>query len=94
MSDKEEAAEDVSAESPDQGEAPPQAGGPEKKASRSKPRQLTAEEAIAIYRMRPQMKSPGRLRRGAMIHCKVNIRNLSFDCVCLRPPFRGPSPSQ
>lgn len=34
-------------------------------------RALTAEKAIAIYRLRPEMKTPGRLRRGAMAHCKV-----------------------
>lgn len=55
MSDKEEAAaDDVSAEGSPDAEGAAEAG-VKKTASRSKPRQLTAEEAIAIYRMRPQV---------------------------------------
>ena len=71
MADKDDAASDSpSTENPAE-DAPVTLPGRVSKPSRSKTRQLTAEEALAIYRMRPQMKSPGRLRRGAMLHCKV-----------------------
>ena len=38
--------------------------------SRHNPRQLTAARALEIFKLRPQLKSPGPLRRGAMMHCK------------------------
>ncbi|KAJ1485264.1 hypothetical protein T484DRAFT_1892829 [Baffinella frigidus] len=54
-------------------------------------RALTAEKAIAIYRLRPEMKTPGRLRRGAMAHCKIVAPQFSVSAKTVREIWSGRS---
>mmetsp|Transcript_27092 Transcript_27092/g.61810 ORF Transcript_27092/g.61810 Transcript_27092/m.61810 type:complete len:351 (-) Transcript_27092:10-1062(-) len=61
------------------------------KAASSKCRQLTADEALEIYRLRPNMKSPGKLRRGAMLHCKAVAPRFAVSAKTVREIWSGRS---
>jgi hypothetical protein len=61
------------------------------KAASSKCRQLTADEALEIYRLRPSMKSPGKLRRGAMLHCKAVAPRFAVSAKTVREIWSGRS---
>jgi len=52
-------------------------------------RQLTAARALEIFMLRPQLKSPGQLWRGAMIHCRAVAPEFGVSAKTVREIWAG-----
>ncbi|KAJ1471438.1 hypothetical protein T484DRAFT_1844075 [Baffinella frigidus] len=65
-------------------------GGPSKARSQHHhPRQLTPARALEIYKLRPQLKNPGQLRRGAMVSCKAIAPQFGVSPKTVREIWAG-----
>eukprot|EP00960_Hanusia_phi_P050171 760045-Hanusia_phi.AAC.2 len=64
------------------------------KPASSKRQQLTAEEAVEIYKMRPIAGKGGNLRRGSMLHCKAVAPRYGVTPKTIRDVWSGRSWSE
>jgi len=52
-------------------------------------RQLTPVRALEIFMLRPQLKNPGQLRRGSMVHCKTIAPQFGVSPKTVREIWAG-----
>ncbi|KAJ1490420.1 hypothetical protein T484DRAFT_1777490 [Baffinella frigidus] len=57
--------------------------------SQHHPRQLTAAGALEIFRLRPLLKGPGQIRRGAMAQCKAIAPQFGVSTKTVREIWAG-----
>ena len=87
MSDTQERWRDESSD--EAGQSPTPSDKTSEGKSRHNPRQLTAARALEIFKMRPQLKTPGPLRRGAMMHCKAIAPQFGVSPKTVREIWAG-----